>query len=144
MKKYLVILSMAAVLFTGCYGNYALFNKVKDFTGSFGDKWINSVVNFVAWCIPAYEVSLFVDVLILNTIQFWTGSNPIASNDTYYEKDAEGNSITASKNNDGTLSVSINKANGEKTDLEFQRDEDVIRALDQEGNVVGMYMTISE
>ena len=140
MKKRLIALSCAAMLFSGCYGSYALFHKVHKFNGGIGDKWINSLVHFVFT--PVYGVSLFVDVLIINTIEFWTGSNPVASGDTYMDKDAEGNTVAAVKNEDGTLSVSIMTVSGEETNLTLQRDEDVIRALDKEGNVVGMYMAL--
>ncbi len=92
--------------------------------------------------IPVYGVSLFVDGLIINTIEFWTGSNPVASGDTYMDKDAQGNTVSAVKNEDGTLSVSIMAVSGEETNLTLQRDEDVVRALDQQGNVVGMYMAL--
>jgi len=140
MKKRLIALSCAAMLFSGCYGSYALFHKVHKFNGGIGDKWINSLVHFVF--IPVYGVSLFVDGLIINTIEFWTGSNPVASGDTYMDKDAQGNTVSAVKNEDGTLSVSIMAVSGEETNLTLQRDEDVVRALDQQGNVVGMYMAL--
>ena len=140
MKKRLIALSCAAMLFSGCYGSYALFHKVHKFNGGIGDKWINSLVHFVF--IPVYGVSLFVDGLVINTIEFWTGSNPVASGDTYMDKDAQGNTVSAVKNEDGTLSVSIMAVSGEETNLTLQRDEDVVRALDQQGNVVGMYMAL--
>lgn len=139
MKKRLIALSCAAMLFSGCYGNYALFGKVQKFTGSFGDKWINSVVNLVAWIVPVYEICLLGDLLIFNTIEFWTGSNPVASGDTYFEKDAQGNAVTAVKNADGSLSVSLTDVQGHQADLVLQRDADVVRALDQQGNVVAQY-----
>lgn len=140
MKKRLIALSCAAMLFSGCYGSYALFHKVHKFNGGIGDKWINSLVHFVF--IPVYGVSLVADGLLFNAFEFWTGSNPVASGDTYMDKDAEGNTVAAVKNEDGTLSVSIMTVSGEETNLTLQRDEDVIRALDKEGNVVGMYMAL--
>ncbi len=45
MKKRLIALSCAAMLFSGCYGSYALFHKVHKFNGGIGDKWINSLVH---------------------------------------------------------------------------------------------------
>ncbi|OIP52842.1 MAG: hypothetical protein AUK31_02620 [Fibrobacteres bacterium CG2_30_45_31] len=82
---------------------------------------------------------MFVDILVLNTVEFWTGSNPLASGDTYYEKDAQGNQVMAVKNQDGTLDVQVIDAQGHKADLKLQRDADVIRALDNQGRVVAQY-----
>lgn len=138
MKKGIVTLLVAGmIVLSGCYGKNALFNKVHDFAGSFGNKWMNSIVNFACWVIPVYEISLWlIDGLVLNTVEFWTGSNPLASGDSYYEQDAQGNTVAAVKNTDGSLSVEITTAKGEKANLTLQRDENVIRALDAEGNLV--------
>ncbi|MBR6318410.1 MAG: hypothetical protein IKR75_08325, partial [Fibrobacter sp.] len=53
-----------------------------------------------------------------------------------YEKDAQGNSIAAVKNEDGSMTVEMITAAGEKATMTLQRDENVIRALDAEGNVI--------
>lgn len=141
MKKALIAVSCAAAIaLTGCYGKNALFNKLHDWNGTLGNKWLNSIVHFFMYVIPVYEISLFlVDGLVLNTVEFWTGSNPLASGDTYYEKDAQGNQVAAVKNADGSLSVEIIDAEGHKADLTFQRDENVVRALDNQGNIVAQY-----
>ena len=62
----------------GCYGNFALTKKVYKWNGSLGNKWINSIVMVAMTIIPVYQLSMFVDGALLNLIQFWTGSNPVA------------------------------------------------------------------
>jgi hypothetical protein len=37
------------------------------------------------------------------------------------------------------MSVEVTAANGEKANLTLQRDENVVRALDAEGNLVAQY-----
>jgi hypothetical protein len=98
----------------------------------------NSCVHFVLWVIPVYGICIWIDYLVLDTIEFWTGSNPVAGN-TYYEKDAQGNQVAAVKNADGTLSMQLIDAQGHKADLTLQRDADVIRALDNQGRVIAQY-----
>lgn len=141
MKKSLVALALAAAFtLTACYGSYSLTNKLYKWNGTLGNKWLNSCVHFILWVIPVYEICIgLVDGLVLNTVEFWTGSNPIASNDTYFEKDAQGNQISAIKNEDGSLAVQIIDAQGHKADLKLERDADVIRALDANGQVVAQY-----
>ena len=141
MKKGIVTLLCAGmIVLSGCYGKNACFNKLHDWNGTLGDKWINSIVHFILFWLPVYGICLFlVDGLVLNTIEFWTGSNPLASGDSYFEKDAQGNTIAAVKNEDGSMSVELTTAKGEKANLTLQRDENVVRALDNEGNIVAQY-----
>ena len=140
MKKGIITLLCAGmIVLSGCYGKYACFNKLLAWNGTLGNKWLNSIVHFAMNVIPVYGIALFVDFLVLNTVEFWTGSNPLASGDSYFEKDAEGNSIAAVKNADGSMSVELTTAKGEKANLTLQRDENVVRALDNEGNVVAQY-----
>lgn len=141
MKKSLIALSLAAAFsLTACYGSYSLSQKLYKWNGTLGNKWLNSCVHFILWVIPVYEICIgLVDGLVLNTVEFWTGSNPVASNDTYFEKDAQGNQVSAIKNEDGSLAVQIIDAQGHKADLKLERDADVIRALDANGQVVAQY-----
>ena len=141
MKKgFVTLLCAGMIVLSGCYGKNACFNKLHDWNGTLGDKWINSIVHFILFWLPVYGICLFlVDGLVLNTIEFWTGSNPLASGDSYFEKDAQGNTIAAVKNEDGSMSVELTTAKGEKANLTLQRDENVVRALDNEGNVVAQY-----
>ena len=135
MKKGLIALGLAAAFtFTACYGSYGLTTKLYKW------KCLNSCVQFIMWIIPVYPICAgLIDGLVLNTVEFWSGSNPVASGDTYYEKDAHGNQVAAVKNADGSLSMEITDAQGNKANLKLERDADVIRALDANGEVVAQY-----
>ena len=141
MKKGIVTLLCAGmIVLSGCYGKNACFNKLHDWNGTLGNKWLNSIVHFFLQIFGVYWICLgLIDGLVLNTIEFWTGSNPLASGDSYHETDAQGNSIAAVKNADGSMSVELTSAAGEKASLTLQRDENVVRALDAEGNLVAQY-----
>ena len=141
MKKGLIALGLAAAFtFTACYGSYGLTTKLYKWNGTLGNKWLNSCVHFLMWIIPVYPICAgLIDGLVLNTVEFWSGSNPGASGDTYYEKDAQGNQVAAVKNADGSLSMEITDAQGNKANLKLERDADVIRALDANGEVVAQY-----
>jgi hypothetical protein len=139
MKKILMSLLAAcvfAVTTTGCWGNFALTKKAYDFNNKFwGSKWISWIVYLViGW--EAAGITLVLDSLIFNSIQFWTGSNPIALGDTYRETDANGNSITAVKMEDGSLYMRLDAKTGESQELVLQRDEEIIRILDAKGNLL--------
>ena len=72
------ILIALLVNIAGCYGSFSLTKKVYDWNGSLGNKWTNSIVMWVLMWIPVYQATGFIDVVLLNTIEFWTGSNPVA------------------------------------------------------------------
>jgi hypothetical protein len=75
MAMLVVILTVGVA---GCFGNFAATRKVYEFNGSFGDKWMNQIMFWVLTFVPAYEIAAFADVVLFNTIEFWTGSNPVA------------------------------------------------------------------
>jgi len=132
-----VLAAFTCVSVGGCYGKYALFNNAAKFGGNLGGKYVGAVVNLVFWIVPVYEICLVGDLLIFNTIEFWTGSNPVAMNsDTYQESDAAGNKVYAVRNTDGSLSVSMTDANGNKADFTLEHDGNVIRAVDTKGEVI--------
>jgi len=138
MRKILLSL-LAACIFagttTGCWGSFKLTKKAYDFNNSFGSKWISWIVFILVGHIVS-GITLTVDALIFNTLEFWTGSNPLAQGDTYRETDADGNTVTAVKMEDGSLYMRLDAQNGESQELVLQRDEEIIRILDAKGNVL--------
>ena len=80
-RNAIVALLLVAVgaMATGCYGPFRLTTKIHQWTGQISDqKFVNELV-FVAFCIiPVYEVCTFIDAIVLNSIEFWGGTNPIA------------------------------------------------------------------
>ena len=141
MKKGIAALVCAGMItLTGCYGSNACFEKLHKWNGTLGNKWLNSIVHFFLQIFGVYWICLgLIDGLVLNTIEFWTGSNPLAAGDSYFAPHPHGNSIAAVKNADGSMSVELTSAAGEKASLTLQRDENVVRALDAEGNLVAQY-----
>jgi len=139
MKKVLVSL-LAACVFTvtttGCWGSFALTKKAYNFNDKFwGNKWISWVVFLVlgSW---VSGITLFLDSLVFNSLEWWTGSNPLALGDTYHETDADGNSITAVRMEDGSLYMRLDAQTGETQELVLQRDEEIVRLLDTKGNLL--------
>ncbi|GBU20631.1 hypothetical protein R80B4_00510 [Fibrobacteres bacterium R8-0-B4] len=140
IRKFICAAVLAAFTIAsvgGCYGKYALFNNAAKFGGNLGGKYVGAVVNLVFWVVGVYGICLFADLLIFNTIEFWSGSNPVAMNsDTYQETDADGNKVFAVRNTDGSLSVSMTDVKGNKVDFSLERDGNVIRAIDSKGGII--------
>ncbi len=83
IKKTLFVLFAAIVLTTqpGCFGSFELTQSIYQVNKSVGNKVVQEVV-FLAFCIiPVYEIGVIGDALIFNTIEFWSGTNPLAMNE---------------------------------------------------------------
>ena len=121
-KKSFTLLVVAAVcgsmMFSSCIGSYGLTNKLLSWNKSIGSKFANEAVFFVFWIFPVYEVSLFLDTIILNSIEFWSGSNPVADTGTK-TIETENGIYTVEMKADG---YHIEKK-GEKATLDFSFDE---------------------
>lgn len=76
----LIAILLAVGLF-GCYGNMPLTKKVYDWNGSINDKYVQQIAFWVMNIVPVYGAATFIDVVLLNTIEFWTGTNPLALNE---------------------------------------------------------------
>jgi hypothetical protein len=69
---------ISAPVLQGCYGSFNLTKKVYKWNGSLGDKWINSIVMIALTIVPVYSLAVAADAIVLNLVEFWTGSNPMA------------------------------------------------------------------
>jgi hypothetical protein len=81
LKNSVCVLLVAAMCATSfsCYGSFNLVKKVYHFNGTVGGKWVNELVFLVMNIVPVYGVAAFVDVVIINSIEFWTGNNPVTA-----------------------------------------------------------------
>ena len=69
---------LGVMLFASCYGSFALTRKLYTWNGKVGSKFVNTAVMWVMMIIPVYGLAGTIDFIILNTLEFWTGSNPLA------------------------------------------------------------------
>jgi len=76
--KNLALLFSAALILSSCIGSFQLTNKVKDWNDNVGGKFANEVVFLAFHVIPVYEVCMFVDAVVLNSVEFWTGNRLVA------------------------------------------------------------------
>ena len=74
-----VLLISCSLTFSSCIGSFSLTNKLLKWNGSVGDKFVNELVFLAFWILPVYEISALADVVVINSIEFWSGSSPIAS-----------------------------------------------------------------
>ena len=113
-KKYLsvaLVLTLAgSMLCTSCIGSFTLSNKLLSWNKTIGNKFVNELVFFAFWIFPVYEVSVLADVIVLNSIEFWSGSNPVAQGtkviegkDGRYLVECDATGYTITSENDGSV-----------------------------------------
>lgn len=78
LKLAALVLS-GSLLFSSCIGSFGLFNRLNSWNQSVGTKFVNELVFLAFNIIPVYGVAYLADVLVINSIEFWSGSNPMAN-----------------------------------------------------------------
>lgn len=110
-----------SVLFSSCIGSFGLWNGLKNWNEGVGNKFVNELIFLAFHIVPVYEITYLVDVLVLNSIEFWSGSNPSASigevktvqgeNGEYLVKTNEDGYTITKKGEDKSVDLVYNKEN---------------------------------
>ncbi|WP_164007595.1 DUF3332 domain-containing protein [Pyxidicoccus trucidator] len=67
---------------TGCFGQFKLTQGIWNFNKNVsGNKFVQWLMFLVLTIIPVYGLGALIDALVINSIEFWTGSNPVGSVD---------------------------------------------------------------
>jgi hypothetical protein len=79
LSRRVVFSALAAAASSGCFGSFAATKKLHTWNGSFGSKFVSTLIFWLFLILPVYELFALGDALIFNLIEFWSGSNPLAS-----------------------------------------------------------------
>ena len=126
------VLLSGSLLFSSCVGSFGLFNRLSSWNQSIGSKFVNELVFLAFNIVPVYGVSYLADALVINSIEFWSGSNPMANVGDVKNVVANGENAELIKmNNDGTADLFL--PNGEKMNV----------TLDAQGMMAARQATMS-
>lgn len=153
MKRKSLTLLLAAtltssILFSSCIGSFNLSNKLLSWNKSVGSKFVNELVFLAFWIIPVYEISMLADILVINSIEFWTGNNPVADagkvktiegKDGIYTVETKNDGYTIQKEGEENV-VELNFNEAEKTWSVEANGESHKLFTFTEGNEVVMYL----
>lgn len=151
------ILLLSSLIFQSCIGSFSLTNKVLTWNNQVSNKFVNEVIFFAFWILPVYEVTAAADLLVINTIEFWSGNKPLESNnrviDThqgnyYILADETGYKIT-SPNGDimsfdfdiQNQTWSFSRNNSPKIEFLQFEDDTHIKVLNSSGNFVDVELS---
>lgn len=145
-----VIALSASLVTSSCIGSFGLTKKILGWNHQIGSKFVNELVFFAFWVLPVYEVCALSDILVLNSIEFWSGSNPMAKGkkviegeDGRYLVECDGKGYTITSQNDGSVvrldfdeaeqTWSVDMGNGEEYPLMTFVDDTHVRMAAPDG-----------
>jgi len=126
---------------TACYGPFNLTRNVYHWNSNIkgssevNEKWMKEFVFFGMIIIPVYMFSALLDAFIFNSIQFWSGGNPVKAND------AGGDGATRVVRVGGVTVTMVESDRG--TTVTYERNGIVERRATIEPNATG-YRLIDE
>ena len=160
--KTVIGLLVGVCLMSSCIGSFGLFNKMLSWNkNATNSKFLNELIFLVIS--PVYVICGTADVLVLNTIEFWSGSNPVAANigktesilgsdgklyavttlkDGYEIKDADGNVVnfiynekdnTWSMEQDGVKTVLLKMKGNDRAEIYLPNGKSMDGSIDRQG-----------
>ncbi len=121
MKKTVFTILMAVVAVSAlasCYGSFPLARNLHKWNGSFGNKVGKEAVFFAFVIIPVYQVAALADVLVLNSIEFWTDKTLMAEST---HKDKNGREITIKRVSKDLMTISVKSPGGSIDEFEIRK-----------------------
>lgn len=138
--KSVAVVLLAASLLSGCMGKFALTGKIYAWNKKASpERWVNEGI-FVAFLIvPVYNLALLADGIIFNSIQWWTGQNPIVqAGEQQRVIAADGSEALMTLRADGAIDVEVSSAGRETARFTLRRDGEQVAVLDAGGMPMGI------
>lgn len=76
-RSILLALLLLTCATPSCVGPFRLTSNLNEWNRELDDRWAQEVVFLGLVIIPVYPLSILLDALLFNSLEFWTGSNPI-------------------------------------------------------------------
>ena len=77
MKRFVIWAMLACLFFAGCTGSFRLTKNVHNFTRGQANDWLDEAVFLGCIIIPVYGLAMLGDGIYFNSVEFWSGENPL-------------------------------------------------------------------
>jgi len=124
---------------SGCFGSFALTRKIYQLNQDVSvNKFVQWLVFLAFVIIPVYGVGAFVDAIVFNSLEFWTGDNPLASAGTAEEgtrvvRLSPTDTLRLSRDESGVMRVELDRAGQEPRVRYFEPLDDGMVVRDEAG-----------
>lgn len=144
MRAFIVAVLLAALTLsnTACIGRMATSGRVMKFNLEVAEtKWGRELVFLCLYIIPVYPLAGAIDLIIVNSIEFWTGTNPLSGEarlafrpgDQKHVTAADGSQAISTLREDGSIDLEIRAADGSPHFLNVVREDGHMIARDANG-----------
>lgn len=141
----LLVTSMLGFSQLGCLGQGALGGKVLKFNlGVTENKWGRWLVFLLLNIIPVYPIAGLIDLVIINSIEFHTGTNPITDKPRLAIREGQeeiiapdGSRAASTLNEDGSVTIEMTDAEGAGYTVHLVPVPGGIEARDGDGTYLG-------
>ncbi len=149
MLKRITVLACIAVfsatMATGCIGRMAVSANVRNFNLEVAEtKWGRQVVFLCLYIIPVYPIAGAIDLLIVNSIEFHRGTNPVngekrlaRTGETRNVTAPDGTASTSTLRPDGSIDFEITEPDGRVHVFNLIEEGDSLVARDAAGRELG-------
>jgi hypothetical protein len=127
----------------GCFGTFQLTRKVYKFNQDLDqDKFVRWLAFLGLNIIPIYGIATFVDVIFANSVEFWTGKNPINTASTRTIEGPDGQVATLRPLGEGRVEVTVRNAQNQSYQLVMAREGESVAAYDMKGALLGRALEV--
>ena len=103
-------------------------------------KWGRELVFLCLYVIPVYPIAGAIDLIIVNSIEFWTGTNPLngeprlaLAGEQKHVVAANGSEAISTLREDGSIDIEVRGADGSVHFVNVVREEGRVVARDENG-----------
>lgn len=135
----LILASFLPVASAGCFGHFETVRKVYSFNqGVHSDKWVRWAVFVGLVLVPVYGSAALFDMIFANSVEFWSGKNPMAMlpGTTRTVAGADGERARMTLRPDGAIDVLFEGRTGPAERLVLVREGATLAAYDADGALV--------
>ncbi len=121
---------------TACFGTFPITRKVYRWNGGVhADKWIRWIVFLGINIVPVYAGAAIFDMVFSNSVEFWTGRNPMAAvpGTTKYVEGPDGERAVMTVREDHSLDVRMSAPGKPDQHFVLVRETDAVAAYDANG-----------
>jgi hypothetical protein len=136
-RRALLVSGACVLASSGCFGSFSLTGMLYDWNGRVSDdKWVRWLVFLGLVILPVYKLLILADMLVLNTIEFWTGDNPAGG--ARISDLGEGHTLTSIQTADPDLVRHEHRYHGSLVRILYVRrsDDGNVQLLDVHGQVL--------
>ena len=139
-ERRVALTGACSLALAGCFGSFGATRALWEWNDEVhSSKWVKWLVFLGLSIIPVYLLFVMADTLVLNSVEFWTGSNPIKSG-------ADGRTITRVATADPKrLRLEIRR-HGELEKVVYceRREDGALLLLDAENQPLSLFSELSD